>query len=72
LRELRDEPHTALRGLCRGAVDALGAPSPEAEAERLHALIDGLALHAILAPGGTPPAPQRELLAAHLGALATR
>jgi hypothetical protein len=69
---LRDQAHTTLRGLCRSAVDALGAPSPEAEAERLHALIDGLALHAILAPEVTTPARQRELLAAHLGALATR
>jgi AcrR family transcriptional regulator len=70
LRELRDEAHAAVRGVCRRAVEPLGAPRPELEAERLHALVDGLAQHAIVAPDVTTPDRQRELLAAHLESLA--
>jgi AcrR family transcriptional regulator len=69
LRELRDRAHAELRSLCRAAVDLLGAPSPDREAERLHALIDGLALHAVLDPATTAPARQVELLSAHLDLL---
>ena len=69
LRELRDGAHEALRGLCRNAVELLGADDPEREAERLHALVDGLALHAVHAPDVTTPERQVELLAAHLDSL---
>jgi hypothetical protein len=69
LRRLRDEAHSAVRGVCRQAVELLGAPDPGLEAERLHALVDGLAQHAIVAPGVTTPARQREILAAHLQSL---
>jgi AcrR family transcriptional regulator len=69
LRALRDRAHTGLRSLCRAAVELLGAPSVEPEAERLHALIDGLALHAVLDPATTTPERQVELLAAQLDAL---
>jgi AcrR family transcriptional regulator len=72
LRELRDEAHAGLRGLCRRVVDALGAPEPEREAERLHALVDGLALHAVLAPDVTTPERQAELLGLALGELTSR
>ena len=68
LRELRDVAHTGIRGLCVTAVELLGAPAREAE--RVHALVDGLALHAVLDPATTTPARQRELLAAQLDALA--
>ena len=61
LGELRDAAHAALRGLCARAVGEEGAA-----AESLHALVDGLALHAVLAPGVTTPARQAELLDAAL------
>ena len=51
LRELRDVAHTGLRGLCVAAVSLLGGSI--ADAERVHALIDGLALHAVLDPATT-------------------
>jgi DNA-binding transcriptional regulator YbjK len=66
LRGLRDEAHRGLRELCRTAAAALGAPDPERDGERLHALIDGLALHAVLAPDVTTPQRQMEVLDAQL------
>jgi AcrR family transcriptional regulator len=68
LRELRDRAHEGLRGLCASALELIAAPASvgDAEPERLHALIDGLALHAVLDPGVTTPERQIELLAAHL------
>ena len=62
LRELRDSAHAALRGLCRDAAALLGVADPEREGERLHALVDGLALHAVLDPATTTPERQVELL----------
>ena len=50
-------------------MELLGAARPQLEAERLHALVDGLAQHAIVAPAVTTPARQRKLLAAHLDSL---
>ena len=50
----------ALRALCARATGDDGA-------ETLHALVDGLALHAVLAPDVTTPARQVELLDAYLG-----
>jgi AcrR family transcriptional regulator len=69
LRGLRDRAHAGLRQLCRDAVALVGGSPSEREAERLHALIDGLALHAVLDPATTTPARQTELLAAHLDQL---
>ena len=69
LRGVRDAAHVQLRALCRDVVKALGAADDALEAERLHALVDGLALHAVLAPEHMTPARQRALLAAHLDAL---
>jgi AcrR family transcriptional regulator len=66
LRPLRDEAHSGLRTLCRDVVAALGAADPEREGQRLHAFVDGLALHAILAPDVTTPQRQVELLDAQL------
>ncbi len=68
LRELRDEAHTGLRTLCATAVGLLGGT--DADAERVHALIDGLALHAVLDPATTTPERQVELLGAELDLLA--
>jgi AcrR family transcriptional regulator len=70
LRALRDEAHTGLRSLCVGAVQLLGGDA--ADAERVHALIDGLALHAVLDPATTTPERQVELLGAELDALAAQ
>jgi DNA-binding transcriptional regulator YbjK len=69
LRPLRDQAHAELRDLCHAVARLLGAPSPVRDGDRLHALVDGLALHAVLAPTITTPARQRELLAAELDAL---
>src|SRR5918992_4139457 len=66
LRELRDRAHAGLRELCATAVGLLGGGA--AEAERVHALIDGLALHAVLDSATTTPERQRELLGAELDA----
>jgi AcrR family transcriptional regulator len=61
LGELRDAAHAALRDLCARAAGEEGAA-----AESLHALVDGLALHAVLAPAVTTPERQVELLDAYL------
>ena len=66
LRELRERAHTGLRDLCRVAAQFAGAPPDDAE--RLHALVDGLALHAVLDPATTTPARIVELLARQLDA----
>jgi AcrR family transcriptional regulator len=74
LRALRDRAHIGLRSFCAAAADLLRVP-PRArarEAERLHAFIDGLALHAVLDPATTTPARQIELLDAELDAVAAR
>lgn len=70
LRGRREQAHADLRELCRSAVLLLGLPEPERETERLHALIDGLALHAILDPHTTTPHRQVELLSHHIDRLA--
>ena len=77
LRPLRDDTHAQVRGLCRQSVEALwaeGRTRPDLdlgyEAERLHVLVDGLALHASLDPEITTPARQREILSRHLDSLA--
>lgn len=67
LRALRDRAHVGVRELCASAAQLIGAGP--ADAERLHALIDGLAMHAVLDPATTTPARQRELLAAELDAM---
>ncbi len=77
LRPLRDETHARVRTLCRESIDALRAQGETRsgidvafEAERLHGLIDGIAMHATLAPEATTPARQVEILARHLDSLA--
>jgi AcrR family transcriptional regulator len=69
LRPLRDRTHAHLRDLCREVVDEIGTADPQLEAERLHALVDGLALHAVVAPRDMPAARQVAVLAAHLASL---
>jgi AcrR family transcriptional regulator len=76
LRPLRDETHAQVRTLCRQSIETLCVEGRtrtdldlDSEAERLHALIDGLAMHATLDPKITTPARQRELLSRHLDSL---
>jgi AcrR family transcriptional regulator len=69
LRELRETAHHGLRGLCRTAAELAGAPD-DAAAERLHAFVDGLALHAVLDPVTTTPERMAGLLEAELDVLA--
>jgi hypothetical protein len=71
LRGLRETAHEGLRGLCRTAAELVGAPD-EAAAERLHALVDGLALHAVADPARTTPARIARLLDAELDELQRR
>lgn len=66
LRALRDESHRRLRSLC-----VLAAGGDERAGERLHATLDGLALHALLDPEVTDAARQRELLRDALAAAAS-
>ncbi|MGO2664835.1 TetR/AcrR family transcriptional regulator [Mycetocola reblochoni] len=64
--------HDLIAGACVGVVTALrpgGAGSPAAEAARLHALIDGLALH-LVQPKAIGPDEAMSVLALHLDELA--
>ena len=77
LRPLRDQTHGDVRGLCVESVETLRANGEaradldvRLDAERLHALIDGLAMHATLAPEVTNPGRQKEILSRHLDSLA--
>ena len=72
LRLRRDEAHVLLRDVCHKVAVALGAREPALAAERLHALVDGLARHAVLAPTTTTSDRQREILAKHLQELPRR
>ncbi|MFB4297703.1 TetR/AcrR family transcriptional regulator [Actinomadura sp. NTSP31] len=70
LRAVRDEGYTALRGGCRALVQDLAPGRPETETEvatdRLHALLDGLAVHMATNPGVITADRARAVIAAHL------
>jgi AcrR family transcriptional regulator len=77
LRAQRGETHRALRLFVRRCLVVLaeaGLTRPElsleAETSRLHALLDGLALHGVTSPDTTTPRRIRAALRAHLDALA--
>jgi AcrR family transcriptional regulator len=77
LREQRDATHKALGLFVRRCVDALAEAgvvrpelSRELEASRLHALVDGLAVHGITSPETMTPRRMRKVLRAHLATLA--
>ncbi|MDN5687699.1 MAG: TetR family transcriptional regulator C-terminal domain-containing protein, partial [Brachybacterium sp.] len=77
LMPLRDEALAALRQSCRHLIEALDngsdlAPGAdhELEARRLHALLDGLAMHLVFEGSDGDPDGARRLLSAHLDALA--
>ncbi|MFE4423055.1 TetR/AcrR family transcriptional regulator [Streptomyces sp. NPDC056817] len=71
LRALRDEGYDMLRAGCRGLVAGLIGPGrdPEREAARLHALLDGLAVHAAMRPDVNTPDALRAVIADHLAEL---
>ncbi|MGW3493598.1 TetR/AcrR family transcriptional regulator [Streptomyces sp. NPDC001020] len=73
LRALRDEGYDMLRAGCRGLVADLIGPGrdPEHEAARLHALLDGLAVHAAMRPDIDTPDALRAVIADHLAELRT-
>lgn len=72
-RALADEQYDALRGLMGSIVDGLLPAEPESarqvEAERLFALVDGLALHAVQRPGALTPEVMRAAIDRHLDGL---
>lgn len=72
LRETAQQLHAGTRQICERIVRRLGVTGRRAgiEAERLAALVDGLAVGAALHPDLLPPATQRATLRAHLTALA--
>ncbi|GAA1910646.1 TetR/AcrR family transcriptional regulator [Streptomyces durmitorensis] len=73
LRTLRDEGYEALRAGCRGLVAGLVSPGrdPEQETARLHALVDGLAVHAAMRPDVETPESMYAVVVDHLAELRT-
>jgi AcrR family transcriptional regulator len=76
LREHLGPVQDSLRELCRSLVTSLSEAGAvrenldmDLEVERLHALIDGLAMHASIQPDHTTPARVRAILGAHLESL---
>jgi AcrR family transcriptional regulator len=75
LRVVADEAHRALRGLCDSIVRTLAAHTQTdldvvLETDRLHALVDGLAVHGTIYPRLMPRTRIRAAVRAHLGGLA--
>jgi len=76
LREHLGPVQDGLRGLCQSLVTSLSESGAvrddldkDLEAERLHALIDGLSMHTSIQPDHTAPARVRAILGAHLESL---
>jgi hypothetical protein len=74
LRALRDRSYDALREGCRALVGGLleaGTPGRDVEVEtgRLHALVDGLAVHAAMRPDLNTPDRIRAVITRHLDEL---
>jgi AcrR family transcriptional regulator len=76
LRAQHNEVHDALHQACRSTLETLAADSlgdansaSALQAERLHALIDGLAVHTALRPDLMPPDTIVAVLRLHLDAL---
>jgi AcrR family transcriptional regulator len=75
LRVLADEAHRSLRGLCDSIVRAIAAETRAEldlvlETDRLHALVDGLAVHGTIYPRLLPRTRARAAVRAHLAELA--
>ncbi|MEU4803130.1 TetR family transcriptional regulator C-terminal domain-containing protein [Actinosynnema sp. NPDC023587] len=61
--------HDGTRLIARRVLERIGVPDVAVEAERLAALLDGLAVHAVLQPDLTTPDVIRAVLSRHLDAL---
>lgn len=74
LRALRDEGYDLLRRACLRCAVALAGPraDSELEADRLFALLDGLAVHVAMRPDHATPDRVQAILARHLDELAAR
>ena len=76
LAPLTRETHDGLRAIVaavvRAVAPALPPASAELEVDRLHALVDGLALHGVLHPDVATPERLRAALSAHVAELANR
>lgn len=77
LRPLADEAHRSLRGLCDSVVRvvaqlSVGDLDLEVETDRLHGLVDGLAVHGTLYPRMMPRARIRAAIRRHVTDLAAR
>ncbi len=74
LAPLARETHEGLRAMAAAVVHAVAPALPpesaELEADRLHALVDGLALHGVLHPDVATPQRLRATLHAHVAELA--
>lgn len=70
LRELGERADATLRDIVRQALEPLDPADLELAIEEVYALVDGLALHAVLPPGRPPPDTMRRVLRAHLERLA--
>jgi AcrR family transcriptional regulator len=75
-RDQHNEVHAALHQACASSIQTLAAPgndnarqAPALEAERLHALIDGLAVHTALRPDLMKPEQIVAVVRLHLDAL---
>jgi len=69
LAALCDEGRTALRDGCRSLLEPLTTGNLDRETDRLHALVDGLAIHAALHPESYPPHYLHEILHTHMSTL---
>jgi AcrR family transcriptional regulator len=69
LRRMHAEMDGALRSACTGIAEALAVADPDLEGERLHALVDGLCVHAALAGDRLPADRIRAVLDRHLASL---
>lgn len=72
LRALGERADEVLREIVRQALEPLGLPDADLAVEETYALVDGLALHAVLPPGRPSPETMRRVLRAHLERLAAR
>lgn len=69
LRSMHAEVDGALRSACTGVARALAVADPELEGERLHALVDGLCVHAALDGDRLPAARVQAVIERHLASL---
>ncbi len=71
LAAIRDEAHAGIAVLCGQACERLGAPADALTVRRLHALLDGLALHLLAQDPGADAGWARTVLRAELERIAS-